>query len=318
VRVVLEPTTGSELPRIMAAVDELSAGGGTAGGAGLQTAYALAERNYDPTAINRIILATDGDFNVGESDPRKLEQFVSTKRKAGIYLTVVGVGRDNLNDALMQRLAHAGNGQAAYLDSMLEARKVFVEELGSTMAPIADDVKMQIEFNPASVAEYRLIGHETRKLHRADFLDDAVAGGQVGAGHNLTAIYEVVPKGSNVHHMEPLRYGNGDKVARVKQDVSNELAFARLRYRLPGRQESQTLELAVSARGAGTLEEASDDVRFSVAVAGFAQLLRQEKTTGTWSYDHAAALADGARGEDSFGWRSELVQLIRTAGGIGR
>jgi len=312
VQVVLEPTKGSELAKIMAAVDSLGAGGGTSGGAGLQTAYAQAESNFAPDAVNRIILATDGDFNLGETNPRQLEQLIAGKRKLGIYLTILGVGTDNLNDSLMQRLAHAGNGQAAYLDSVLEARKVFVEDLGSTMTPIADDTKMQVEFNPAKVAEYRLIGYETRQLQRADFLDDGVAGGQIGAGHAVTAIYEVLPVGSGVHHIQPLRYQQPTSTR-----PSEETAFVHIRYRLPGHKDSRDIEQGITkANAAPSLEAASNDVRFSVAVAGFAQLLRHDGAVSNWSFDQAADLADGARGKDAFGWRAELVQLIRAAKGL--
>jgi len=312
VQIVLEPTKGSEVAKIMAAVDSLQAGGGTSGGAGLQTAYAQAQSHFASDAVNRIILATDGDFNLGETNPRQLEQLIAGKRKLGIYLTILGVGTDNLNDALMQRLAHAGNGQAAYLDSVLEARKVFVEDLGSTMTPIADDTKMQIEFNPSKVAEYRLIGYETRQLQRADFLDDSVAGGQIGAGHAVTAIYEVLPVGAATQHVKPLRY---QKPASAQP--SEETAFVHIRYRLPGHKDSQEIEQGISQANATlTLDAASNDVRFSVAVAGFAQLLRHDGAVSEWSFDQAADLADGARGKDAFGWRAELVQLIRAAKGL--
>ena len=314
--VALEPTKGANLAAILAAVDGLGAAGSTAGAAGIQKAYALAERTFDPEAVNRVILATDGDFNVGESDPRRLEELIAVKRKTGIYLTILGVGQGNLNDALMQRLTQAGNGQAAYLDSLLEARKVWIEELGSTMFPIADDVKIQVEFNPARVAEYRLIGYETRKLARADFSNDKVDAGEVGSGHSITAIYEFRPVGAAGVLNEPLRYGTngGSGAAPGSAERADEIAFLRLRYKKPGADESALIERPVTERDAvPALDNAPENVRFAVAVAGFGQRLRQDNamTEGTW--DDITRLAEGARGRDAHGWRAEFVQLVRLA-----
>lgn len=315
VKVVLEPTSGQDKASIIAAIDSLYADGGTNGGAGLQTAYAQAEKHFDPNAVNRIVLATDGDFNLGETSIRKLEEMVAAKRWTGIYLTVLGVGTDNLNDALMQRLAHTGNGQAFYLDSLLEARKVWVDQLSSTMTPIADDVKIQIEFNPSKVAEYRLIGYETRMLKRSDFSDDKVDAGEVGAGHSVTAIYEILPVGASGQHVDPLRYQAVPATSR--QADSDEIAFLRLRYKEPSGETSRLMELAVDEnRAVSDMASAPADVRFAVAVAGFGQLLRGEKEVADWSYGQAAALAEGAGAPDPNGWRSELVQLIRAAGSL--
>lgn len=312
-RIALEPTKGTEAERIVATVEGLKAAGGTAGGEGIKTAYALAARMYDPRAVNRVVLATDGDFNVGETNPRRLEELVVEQRKKGIYLTILGVGTGNLNDALMQRLAQAGNGQAAYLDSLQEARKVWIEELGSTMFPIADDVKIQVEFNPAQVAEYRLIGYETRLLSRADFKDDKVDAGEIGAGHSVTAIYEFVPKDSKARTMDPPRYGTKPASA-VKSD---EIAFLKLRYKLPGEKASKLIETPVTqADGLVSVAAASPDLRFAVAVAGFGQLLRDETRLGDWSFKDVVALAEDARGADPNGWRAEFVQLARLAGGL--
>ena len=202
----LDPTRGRDKQKILDAIDSLRAYGSTAGGEGLQRAYALAERHFDKEAVNRVILGTDGDFNVGITNPKDLERFIAAKRKTGIYLSILGVGVGNLNDALMQRLAQVGNGNAAYIDSLLEARKAMSEELSSTMFPIADDVKIQVEFNPARVAEYRLIGYETRMLRREDFNDDKVDAGDIGAGHTVTAIYEITPVGAKQRQLDPLRY----------------------------------------------------------------------------------------------------------------
>jgi len=312
--VALPPTKGSEAKSILAAVNGLGAGGSTAGAAGIQKAYELAEQMFDPQAVNRVILATDGDFNVGERDPRRLEEFITAKRKTGVYLTILGVGTGNLNDALMQRLAQAGNGQAAYLDSLLEARKVWIQELGSTMFPIADDVKIQVEFNPAQVAEYRLVGYETRMLARADFANDKVDAGEVGCGHSITALYEFRPVGAPGALNEPLRYGAAMPTAESTTARSDELAFLRLRYKQPRGETSALMERPVTARDAqSSLEAAPEDVRFAVAVAGFAQMLRKDDSLGNASWDGIAQLADGARGRDPHGWRAEFVQLVRVA-----
>ncbi len=311
--VKLEPTAGDQLDKIVAVVDGLKAAGGTAGGAGLRTAYQLARQMKTPGAINRVILATDGDFNLGETNPRQLEQLIGDYRRDGIYLTILGVGTGNLNDALMQRLAQSGNGQAAYLDTVQEARKVWVEELGSTMAPVADDVKAQVEFNPATVAEYRLIGYETRTLAQADFRDDRVDAGDIGAGHSVTALYEFMPKGAANTLIEPRRYG---KMPPSKGNVG-EYAMVKVRSKKPGTGTSLPLEVPVRVAGqAASLDQASDDVRFSVAIAGFAQILRGQMPATAW--EDTIALADGARGPDRQGWRAEAVQLMRLAASLKR
>lgn len=303
--VALPPTSGGDWQAIKAVVDGLHAGGGTAGYDGLQKAYGLAESMYDPSAVNRVILATDGDFNLGLTDPRELEHYVGEERHKGIYLTILGVGVGDMNEAMMKRLARAGNGQAAYLDSLLEARKVWVEEMGSTFFPIADDVKIQVEFNPKRVSQYRLIGYEGQMLGRQDFSNDAKDAGHVGSGHAVTAVYEVMP----VEKDDPLRYAK--KTA--KHDGSSELAFFRLRYKLPGQKESKLFERPISeAEAVPSLAEAPADVRFSVAVAGFGQLLRGDAAID-WNYGAVADLAQNAKGVDPYGWRAEFVQLVHAA-----
>jgi Ca-activated chloride channel family protein len=269
---------------------------------------------FDSKAVNRIILATDGDFNVGETNPTRLTQMIADKRKSGIYLTILGVGIGNLNDSLMQRLAQAGNGQAAYVDSLQEARKVLIEEMGSTMFPIADDVKLQVEFNPGAVAEYRLIGYETRMLSRADFGNDKVDAGEIGSGHSVTAIYEFIPAGGAGRSIEPLRYG---EAAKPKDGTtSDEIAFLRIRSKLPRATASSLIERPVTkADVIDSVAQAPEDVRFAVAVAGFAQILRRD-TTIDWTAAKAAELAQGARGADPHGWRSEFVQLVRLSEGL--
>jgi Ca-activated chloride channel family protein len=312
-RIVLEPTTGKDKRKIIDAVDGLVAGGGTAGGEGLQKAYAMAERNFDPKAVNRIILATDGDFNLGITDPKQLEKFVAAKRKTGIYLSIFGVGKGNLNEALMQRLAQSGNGNAAYIDSLLEARKAMGEQVASTMFPIANDVKLQVEFNPAQVAAYRLIGYETRMLAREDFNDDKVDAGDMGSGHTVTAIYEITPA-AGAGLVDPLRYGNSKPADVAAKDHGDELCFVKVRYKLPGEANSRLVEHAVRASAAlRTLDAAPDDQRFAVAVAAFAQRLRGEEQLSGYSYADIASLANAARGIDADGYRAEFVRLVRMA-----
>ncbi len=298
--VALPPTKGREIKSIMAAVKDLGAGGSTAGEAGIRKAYDLAEQMFDAEAVNRVILATDGDFNVGEFDPRRLEELIAEKRRTGVYLTILGVGQGNLNDTLMQRLAQAGNGQAAYIDSLLEARKVWIEELGSTMFPIADDVKIQVEFNPAKVAEYRLVGYETRLLERADFSNDRVDAGEIGSGHSVTALYEFRPVGAPGILNEPLRYGQNTFEAKLMPAAakSGELAFLRLRYKQPRGEKSALIERPVTETdGVARISDAPEDVRFAVAVAGFGQMLRKDESVDSLHWDDVARLARGARGE---------------------
>ncbi|AZQ66520.1 DUF3520 domain-containing protein [Silicimonas algicola] len=302
---VLEPTRAAERSTILAALDRLEAGGSTAGQEGLQQAYAVAEGMAGDGEVTRVILATDGDFNVGLSDPEALKDFIEEKREAGTYLSVLGFGRGNLDDATMQALAQNGNGTAAYIDTLSEARKVLVDQLTGALFPIANDVKIQVEFNPAEIAEYRLIGYETRALNREDFNNDRVDAGDIGAGHTVTALYEVTPVGSEAVRNGPLRYGEAAAVS----DGSDELGFFKLRYKRPGEAQSTLIEEPILA-GQG---EVSDDARFSVAIAGFGQLLRGGEYLGSWGWGDAIALANGARGADPYGYRAEAVTLMRLA-----
>ena len=308
---VLEPTKGSEKGKILAALDRLSAGGSTAGGEGIRQAYALAEQNFDKDAVNRVILATDGDFNVGIADPDRLEAFVSEKRDAGIYLTALGFGRGNYNDALMQKIAQSGNGNAAYIDTLKEARKVLGHDLKATLFPIAADVKIQVEFNPALVAEYRLIGYETRALDRADFNNDKVDAGEIGAGHEVTALYEIVPVGSGARASDPLRYGA--KEPEGKGAKGDEVAFLRIRYKEPGTAKSKLIETPVNASTLLRAEAVPQEARFAAAVAAFGQRLGGAPHLGEFDWDGMLSLAQGAKGEDPFGYRAEFVDLIRAA-----
>ena len=316
--VALEPTRGKDKHKIIDVINNLRAAGGTAGGDGLQRAYAQAERNFDPEAVNRVILATDGDFNIGITDPKQLEKFIVDKRKSGVYLSVFGVGMGNLNDALIQRLTQSGNGNAAYIDTLLEARKALAQELGSTMFPIANDVKVQVEFNPAQVAAYRLVGYETRMLNRQDFKDDKVDAGDMGAGHSVTAIYEITPAANAARLVDPLRYGQAAAARPAAAGKGDELCFVKVRYKLPGQSASKQLEHPVRAASArGTLDAVPDDQRFAVAVAAFGQRLRGEQQLADFSYGDIARLAEGARGADRDGYRAEFVKMVRMAESLG-
>ena len=305
---VLEPTSAAERDTILGALDNLSAGGNTAGQEGLQQAYAVAEGMTEEGEVSRVILATDGDFNVGISDPEELERFIAGKRESGTYLSVLGFGRGNLDDAVMQSLAQNGNGQAAYIDTLSEAQKVLVDQFTGALYPIADDVKIQVEFNPGVVAEYRLIGYETRALNRDDFNNDAVDAGDIGAGHSVTAIYEVTLVDSDGRLTDPLRYG-----AVETQSTSEELGYLKLRYKAPGEETSQRIETPIVAGG-----ETTDDMRFAAAIAGFGQILQDSPYLNGWSYDDAIALANSAKGEDAYGYRAEAVRLMRLAQSLDR
>ena len=305
---VLEPTSAAERDTILGALDNLSAGGNTAGQEGLQQAYAVAEGMTEEGEVSRVILATDGDFNVGISDPEELERFIAGKRESGTYLSVLGFGRGNLDDAVMQSLAQNGNGQAAYIDTLSEAQKVLVDQFTGALYPIADDVKIQVEFNPGVVAEYRLIGYETRALNRDDFNNDAVDAGDIGAGHSVTAIYEVTLVDSDGRLTDPLRYG-----AVETQSTSEELGYLKLRYKAPGEETSQLIETPIVAGG-----ETSDDMRFAAAIAGFGQILQDSPYLNGWTYDDAISLANSAKGEDAYGYRAEAVRLMRLAQSLDR
>ncbi|MBR9825746.1 MAG: DUF3520 domain-containing protein [Alphaproteobacteria bacterium] len=310
---VLEPTEVRHAERIHQALGCLSAGGSTAGGAGLALAYNLAERNFDEDAINRVMLLTDGDFNVGVTSDERLEDFVARKRDTGIYLSVMGFGRGNYNDQMMQAISQAGNGVAGYIDSMEEARRMLVEESSSALFPIANDVKIQIEFNPARVSEYRLIGYETRLLDEADFNNDEVDAGEVGSGHSVTAIYEIAVPGSEGVLLNPSRYQSSQQ---GDAELSGEYAFLRVRYKPPGEDESLLIERAISETDwVEDFAAASQAVRFSTHVAGFAQMLRGDPYLRNEAYDYAALAdaAETARGTDRFGFRAEFVELVRQA-----
>ena len=309
---VLEPISGGQKAKIEAALDRLSAGGSTNGGAGIQLAYNLAREGFVEGGVNRVILATDGDFNVGTVSFEALKNLVETQRKSGIALTTLGFGAGNYNDRLMEQLADAGNGNYAYIDTLQEANKVLVEQMSATLLTIAKDVKIQIEFNPALVEEYRLIGYENRVLRREDFSNDAVDAGDIGAGHTVTALYEIALKGSGGSLTEPLRYGQpavADSAAR-----GDEIAFLRLRYKQPDGEASRLQEWPIRRdQSVKDWRETGDRFRFAAAVAGFGQLLRGGRYTASFGYDDVLALARAARGSDPFGYRGEFLTLVGLA-----
>jgi Ca-activated chloride channel family protein len=311
---VLAPTDGNEKRKIREALNALQSGGSTAGGAGLALAYALAEENFDKKSVNRVILLTDGDFNVGINDPEKLEDFVAEKRKSGIYLSTYGFGRGNYNDAMMQVISQTGNGTAGYIDTMQEARKLLRDDLAGSLFPIADDVKIQIEFNPAVVAEYRLIGYETRMLNREDFNNDKVDAGEVGSGTSVTALYEITPVGAKTSS-DPLRYQTeekSDKAAPIS--MGNELAFLKIRYKAPGATTSNLIEQPISNEAFRSVADAPEATRWALAVAGFGERLRGSPWVDEgFGFNEIGELAQKARGLDEFGLRAEFVQLVRNA-----
>lgn len=310
-RVVLEPTSGRDKAKIRAAIEQLTAGGSTAGASGIELAYQMARQGFIKDGINRILLATDGDFNVGISDFDSLKQMATEQRKSGVSLTTLGFGVGNYNEHLMEQLADAGDGNYAYIDNLREARKVLVDQLSSTLAVVAKDVKLQVEFNPAQVSEYRLLGYENRALKREDFSNDKVDAGEIGAGHTVTALYEIVPVGQK-GWLEPLRYGQAK--APEQGGKSGELAMLRVRYKAPEGGSSRLIERPISATPTDrSLAQASDDLRFAAAVAAFAQQLKDGRYTASFSLKDTAALARGAKGDDPFGLRGEFVQLVELA-----
>ena len=277
---VLPPTAGDRKGEIAAAIDGLQAGGSTNGAGGLELAYAMARQGYVEGGINRVILATDGDFNVGIVDRGALETLVADRRKDGIALTTLGFGHGNYNDAMAERLADVGNGHHAYIDNYEEAHRVMVRELGSTLLTIAQDVKIQVEFNPAVVAEYRLIGYENRVLRNEDFGNDKVDAGDIGAGHEVTALYELVPVGSDAAQLPPLRYGDASPAAGARSD---EVAHLRLRYKLPGEDDSRLITTPIAT--ASLRSSPSDTLRFAASVAAYADALRGGTHIGEWGWD---------------------------------
>lgn len=310
---LLKPTPGDRTAKILAAIDSLRPGGSTNGGAGIRLAYNLAHRAHIENGINRVILATDGDFNVGTVDFEALVDLVARQRASGIALTTLGFGTGNYNARLIEQLADRGNGNYAYIDSLSEAERVLVSNRAATLRTIAKDVKIQIEFNPAVVAEYRLIGYENRLLNRADFNNDNVDAGEIGAGHDVTAVYEIALVRSQGARMDRLRY----QTPAIADRGKDELAFVRLRYTLPGEEDSRLIEQPIATADIiRNLQATGDDFRFSAAAAAFGQLLRGGTYTNDYSYQDVLALAGNARGKDADGRRGEFLQLVQVAAAL--
>lgn len=310
--VVLEPTSGADKATIRAAIERLQAGGATAGASAIKLAYQQAQQGKIGQGINRILLATDGDFNVGISDFDSLKTMVVKQHQSGITLTTLGYGSGNYNEHLMEQLADAGNGNYAYIDTLREARKVLVEQLGSTLSVVASDVKIQVEFNPAHVSEYRLLGYENRALNREDFNNDNVDAGEIGAGHRVTALYEVIPVG-NQGWLEPLRY-QAQIMRRSSVGEAAELAWLRIRYKPAQQSTSRLLEQPIAVTNqVPSIEQASQDLQFASAVAAFAQQLKGGQYTGKFDLPATARLARMSKGADELGLRAEFVQLVELA-----
>lgn len=313
--VELEPTPGTDKAKIHAAIARLQAGGSTAGEAAIKLAYQQARAGYIKGGINRILLATDGDFNVGVTDTEQLKDMVARERESGISLTTLGFGQGNYQEQLMEQIADVGNGNYSYIDSLDEGRKVLVEELSATFNTVAADVKLQLEFNPDQIAEWRLIGYENRVLREEDFRNDKIDAGEVGAGKSVTALYELTPVGKPTLHA-PRRYGAADEAVSKPKSGSTELGFLRVRYKKPG--ESTSVELSQAIAGPASAQlvtkmAPSRDFRFAAAVAGFGQLLRGGKQTGTLDYDAVRKLAEEGAAEDKQGYRREFVKLVGLA-----
>ncbi|GAA5166958.1 vWA domain-containing protein [Viridibacterium curvum] len=313
--IVLPPTAGTDKATINAAIDALRAGGSTAGASGIQLAYSAAQQSFIKGGINRILLATDGDFNVGISDTRQLKSLIEEKRKSGISLSTLGFGTGNYNEAMMEQIADVGDGAYSYIDNLMEGHKVLVNEMTSTLATIAQDVKVQVEFNPATVQEYRLVGYENRILKREDFNNDKVDAGDIGAGHTVTALYEITLKGAP-GLIDPLRYGVTAGASLETAKLGNELAHVKLRYKLPGESGSTLIDRVVSQDAQRDMAQASNEFRFATAVAGFGQLMRGGKYTGNWKFADARALAAASVGKDRFGYRGEFLRLVDLASSL--
>jgi Ca-activated chloride channel family protein len=295
----------------MSAIDNLEAGGSTAGGAGLRLAYKEAEKNFVKGGNNRIILATDGDFNVGESSNGGMERLVEEKREMGVFITVLGFGMGNYKDDKMEIIADRGNGNYSYIDNLQEARRVLVREFGGTLFTIAKDVKFQLEFNPVKVDSYRLIGYENRLLNDEDFNDDTKDAGEMGSGHMVTALYEIVPAGSGekIPSVDPLKYQESRKIEERK--YSSELVTIKVRYKTPDGRTSMLLEKPVKDYD-DKIEDASENLRFAAAVTEFGMILRESEFKGNATLENALKLASSAKGEDEDGYRSEMIRLVNT------
>ena len=316
VETVLIPTRGDKTSNILAAIEPLQAQGSTAGEAGLQTAYRVAQQAFNDEGTNRVILATDGDFNIGISDPKELKHFIEKKRKSDIYLSVLGFGQGNVKDNRMQAMAQNGNGTAGYIDSVTEAHKFFAVDMGKNLFPIADDVKIQVEFNPDLVEEYRLIGYETRSLARQDFNNDKVDAGDIGAGHTVTAIYEITPTNGSGAFVDPLRYGanTAGQTASVQSEFGNEYGFVKLRYKLPGQDSSKLITTSIQTSDEyKAMASAPKSTRWASAVSAYGLKLRGDSYVDGFAWGDVTRLAQDAKGEDRYGYQAEFIDLTRNA-----
>ena len=312
---VLEPTNGKNKPKILEALDKLQSGGSTAGGAGIELAYRIAQDNFMKDGNNRIILATDGDFNVGTSNVKDLISLIEEKRKSGVYLSTLGFGTGNINDEIMENLADKGNGNYHYIDGLLEGKKVLVKELGGTLVSVANDVKIQIEFNPRFIESYKLIGYENRLLNKEDFNDDKKDAGELGAGHGVTAIYELkLNTGKSDDDTDSLRYT--DQVIKSGNN-ENEIGFIKMRYKKPGEHKSIKFEIAIE-NGNDNIKEVSSEIQFAYAVALFGMKLRENQDVKQMKYADILAIAKNNKGKDEDGYRAEFIQLVETAEMLGR
>ncbi|ANE53674.1 hypothetical protein SY85_22885 [Flavisolibacter tropicus] len=308
---VLSPTSGANKGKIKDAINQLQAGGSTAGGEGIKLAYKVAKENFRKDGNNRVILCTDGDFNVGASSDDELERLVEKERESGVFLTVLGYGMGNYKDNKMQKLADKGNGNHAYIDGIGEAKKVLVSEFGGTLFTIAKDVKLQVEFNPAKVAGYRLIGYENRMLNKEDFNDDKKDAGELGSGHTVTALYEVIPAGVEsefLKDVDPLKYQN----VKATTNTSKDILTVKFRYKQPDGNKSELIEQPVIDQSIA-FDKTSDNFRFATAVASFGMLLRNSEFKGTSGYAQVLNIAKAAKGTDAEGYRAEFVKLVRKA-----
>lgn len=309
---VLEPTNGDNKQKIIDALDKLQSGGSTAGGAGIELAYRTAKQHFIAGGNNRVIIATDGDFNVGASSNEAMEDLIAAKRKDGIFLTVLGFGMGNYKDSKMEILADKGNGNYAYIDNLQEAKKVLVNEFGSTLFTIAKDVKIQVEFNPAAVQAYRLIGYENRKLKDEDFNNDSKDAGELGSGHSVTALYEIIPTGVNsnfVGNVDPLKYQKQTKEKLITNN-SDEMLTVKFRYKAPDEDQSKLITKVLHAKDQSTNDA---NITWAASVASFGMLLRDSDYKGDLRYEDVIALAKAAKGADEYGYRSEFIQLVRLA-----
>jgi Ca-activated chloride channel family protein len=310
--IILSPTPGDQKSNIIASLENLQAGGSTAGGQGIMLAYKTAREHFIKGGNNRVILATDGDFNVGISSNAGMEELIEKERESGVFLTVLGFGMGNYKDSKMEILADKGNGNYAYIDNILEAKKVFIHEFGGTLFTIAKDVKIQVEFNPAIVQSYRLIGYENRKLRDEDFNDDRKDAGELGSGHTVTALYEIIPVGVEnkyQHSIDPLKYQ--EQKTENKGHFKDEMMTVKLRYKLPDEDQSM-LTVAIIKDKPKEKDATSDDFRFSMAVAAYGMLLRDSEFRGSATYDQVLDWARNAKGKDAEGYRAEFIRMVET------